>query len=182
MMFQSRLRQLGCTIAWGNHFLVRATMIYSILARPGKYKSEVSLHQSYHSSYIKNHILISYEPLTYSDFLTSHILFCYSGTFGQAVLWLSLPNRAIKKWENCRSLFHSFKNPMHAIYQKTPFDRFTYLEKFKITPSLHNFSIPTFTKLQIIYRVIKWCFNPLRPINTIHQELPFDDFVQLGIL
>ena len=46
-----RLRQLGCPIAQGNHFLVQATMINIIFARPGKYKSEVSLHQSYQSSY-----------------------------------------------------------------------------------------------------------------------------------
>ena len=41
---------------------------------------------------------------TYSDFLTINILFCYSGTFGQVVLCPSLPNRAIKNRENCRSL------------------------------------------------------------------------------
>ena len=46
-----RLRQLGCPIARGNHFLVLATMVYFILARQGKYKWKVSLHQSYHSSY-----------------------------------------------------------------------------------------------------------------------------------
>ena len=40
----------------------------------------------------------------YSDFLTLHILFYYSGTFGQAVLWPSLTERAIKKRENCRNL------------------------------------------------------------------------------
>ena len=48
---QPRLRQLGCPISRGNHFLVWATVIYIILARPGKFKSEVSLHQSYHLSY-----------------------------------------------------------------------------------------------------------------------------------
>ena len=46
-----RLRQLGCRIAQGNHFLIWATMINIIFARLGKYKSEVSLHQSYQSSY-----------------------------------------------------------------------------------------------------------------------------------
>ena len=50
-VFVIRLRQLGCPIARGNHFLVWATVIYIILARPGKFKSEVSLHQSYHLSY-----------------------------------------------------------------------------------------------------------------------------------
>ena len=45
-----RLRQLSCSIAQSNHFLVRATKIYIILAPPGKYKSTVSLQQSYHSS------------------------------------------------------------------------------------------------------------------------------------
>ena len=45
-----RLRQIGCPIARGNQFLVRATMIFIILAQLCKYKSEVSLHQSYHSS------------------------------------------------------------------------------------------------------------------------------------
>ena len=37
----------------------------------------------------------------------THELFCYSGTFGQAVLWASkpsLPDRAIKKRGNCCSL------------------------------------------------------------------------------
>ena len=44
--------------------------------------------------------------MTYNDFLTLHILvlFSYSGRFGQVVLWPSLPDRAIKKRENCRSL------------------------------------------------------------------------------
>ena len=62
--------------------------------------------QSYHSSCtnIQNHILISNKPSTYSDFLTLRILSCYSGMFGQAVLWPSFPNRAIKKRENCCSL------------------------------------------------------------------------------
>ena len=32
------------------------------------------------------------------------MLFCYSGMFGHAVLWPSLPNGAIKKRKNCRSL------------------------------------------------------------------------------
>ena len=44
----------------------------------GKYKSEVSLHQSYILSYKhQKSFLISYKPSTYSDFLTLHILFCY---------------------------------------------------------------------------------------------------------
>ena len=109
-----RLRQLGWPIARGNHFSVWATKIYFIPAQPGKYKPVVSV-QQYHSSYkhqksclspfsIKNHVLISYKPSTYSYFLTLHILFCYSSIFGQAVLWPSLPNRAIKNRENYRSL------------------------------------------------------------------------------
>ena len=93
-------------IAQGNHFLVRATMIYRRIAWPGNYKWEVSLHQSYHSSYKhKNCVLISYKPSTYSDFLTLHILFCYLGMFGQAVLWQSLPDQATKKRGSCRSLW-----------------------------------------------------------------------------
>ena len=46
-------------------------MIYIILARLGKYKLEVSLHLSYHSSYKHQksyYILNSYTPSTYSDF------------------------------------------------------------------------------------------------------------------
>ena len=72
-MFPARLRQLGCPIARGNHFLVRTTMIYIILAWLGKYKSEVikSLHQSYHSSYKPQKSYLNqlrYKPSTYSDF------------------------------------------------------------------------------------------------------------------
>ena len=33
------------------------------------------------------------------------MLFCYSGMSGQAVLWPSLPDRVIKKRENCHSTF-----------------------------------------------------------------------------
>ena len=47
----NKLQQLDCLIAQGNHLFVRATMSYITLAQPGKYKSEISLHQSYHSSY-----------------------------------------------------------------------------------------------------------------------------------
>ena len=108
-----RLRQLGCPIAQGNHFLVQATMIYIVFARPGKYKSEVSLLctnliNQVRPTNIKNHILIRYKTSAYNDFLTLHILFSYSGTFGQAVLWPSLPDWAIKKRENCRSLVFGF--------------------------------------------------------------------------
>ena len=48
-------------------------------------------------------ILASYKPSTYFNLLTQHI--CYLAKFGQAVLWPSLPDRATKKKENCRSLF-----------------------------------------------------------------------------
>ena len=47
------------------------------------------------------------QTIDYNDFLTLHMLFFYSGTFdfqGQAVLWPSLRDWAIKKRENCRSL------------------------------------------------------------------------------
>ena len=100
-----RLRQLGCPIPQGNHFLVRTTKIYFKLDWPGKYKSEVSFSNLItHVINIKNHILISYKPLRCSDYITLHMLFCYSGMFGQAVLWPSLPDRVIKKRENCHSL------------------------------------------------------------------------------
>ena len=68
------------------------------------------MHQSYHSGYrtSKIHVLICYKASTYSDFLTLCILFCYSGMYGQAVLWPSLPDRAIKKRENCLSLDWDF--------------------------------------------------------------------------
>ena len=46
-----RLRQLGCPFAQANNFLVRATLIYRSNTQPGKFKLEVSLHQSYHTSY-----------------------------------------------------------------------------------------------------------------------------------
>ena len=105
MKEETRLWQLGCPIAQGNHFLVQATMIYIILAWPGKYKSEVILSLKLQTS--KNHILISYKSLTYFDFLTLHHFFSYLGTFGQAVWWPSLLDRAIKKRENCRSLEES---------------------------------------------------------------------------
>ena len=56
-----RLRQLGCPIAQGNHFLVWATMIYRRIAELGKYKSEVSLTPilSLQLQIIKNHVLIT---------------------------------------------------------------------------------------------------------------------------
>ena len=78
-------------VARGNHFLVRATMIYIILAWTGKYKSEVSLHNLITQvTNLNNHILISYKPSTYSDFLTLHILCCYWGMFGQACFMAKL--------------------------------------------------------------------------------------------
>ena len=99
-----KLRQLGCPIAWGNHVLVRATIIYILLAWPGKCKAGVCSNLITQVTNIKNHVF-SYKPSTYSDFLTWHILFCYSGMFRQAVLWPKLPDQAIKKKENCHSLF-----------------------------------------------------------------------------
>ena len=65
---ETRLRQLGCPIARGNHFLVWATMIYRRTAQPGKFKLEVSLYQSYHTN-IKNHVLLNYKPSKYSDLI-----------------------------------------------------------------------------------------------------------------
>ena len=103
----TRLQQLGCPIAQGNHFLVWATMIYIIFARLGKYKLPACTNLINQVTNIKNHILVRYKPSTYNDFLTLHILFSYSGMFGQAVLWPSLPDRAIKKRENCHSLHMS---------------------------------------------------------------------------
>ena len=81
--------------------------IYIILAWPGKYKSEVSLHQAYklttQVTNIRNHVF--YKPSTCIFWLFNlDILFCYLGTFGQAVLWPSLPDWAIKKRGNCCSL------------------------------------------------------------------------------
>ena len=43
----------------------------------------------------RKHVLISCKLSKCFDFLTVDILFCFSGTFGQAVLWPSLPNWAI---------------------------------------------------------------------------------------
>ena len=54
----------------------------------------------------------------YNDFLTLHVLFSYSGTFGQAVLWPSLPDRAIKKRENCRSLVLRIKAAVSYLYSE----------------------------------------------------------------
>ena len=101
-----KLRQLGCLIARGNHLLLWATMICRRIARLGKFKLEVSLHQSYRTSYknIQNHVPVNYKPSTYSDSLTHAHIFCYSDMSGQAVLWPSLPDWATKKKENCRSL------------------------------------------------------------------------------
>ena len=46
---------------------------------------------------IKNHVLICYTQPTYSDFFNCTHVFCYLGMFGQAGLWLSLADRAVKK-------------------------------------------------------------------------------------
>ena len=89
------------------NFLVRATMIYKRIARSGKFKSIESLSDLITQvTSIKNYILISYKPSTYSNFLTFKHMFCNLGKFGKAVSWPSLPDRATKKKENCRSLGH----------------------------------------------------------------------------
>ena len=45
--------------------------------------------------------------MTYNDFLTLHMLFSYLGTFGQAVLWPSLPDRREKIVAACNKLFQT---------------------------------------------------------------------------
>ena len=40
----------------------------------------------------------------YNRVRVSTYMFYYLGKFGQAILWPSLPDRATKKKENCRSL------------------------------------------------------------------------------
>ena len=135
--FWPRLRQLGCLIALGNQFLVRATMIYIILAGLGKYKLEVSLYQSYHSSYKHQkscfNLIANHQHIL--TFLTLHILFCYSGMFGQAVLWSSLPNRTIQKRENCRSLVWPVDTTGHISAFKSETKRFN---TFQVCFSIPN--------------------------------------------
>ena len=100
---QFRLQQLGCPIAWGNHFLIWATTIYRRIAQPGKFKS-VSLHQSYHVRKLQTSKINMFWLFPLHIYRPS--MFCYSGKFGQAVIWLSLPNRATKKKGNSCSLVH----------------------------------------------------------------------------
>ena len=88
----TRVWQLGCPIALGNKFLVRATMIYRRVARPGKVQiiSKLTLILS-HMLQTSKIILISYKPSTYSNFLTWHM---YVLLFGQ--VWAN-SGRATKK-------------------------------------------------------------------------------------
>ena len=82
-----RLRQIGCPIAQGNHFLVQATMIYIIFAWRGKYKSEVNLTNLINQvKNIKNYILIRYKPSTYNDFLTLHIVFLFGHVWASGLM------------------------------------------------------------------------------------------------
>ena len=61
---------------------------------------------------IRNHVAFSYKPSTnstYSDFLTFHILFCYSGMFGQAATGPSLSDWVINRGGSFCLIANPFK-------------------------------------------------------------------------
>ena len=82
----------------------------------GKNKWKENLQPPYHSSY--KHQKSYYKPSIYANFLTLHILFCYVGTFGQAVLWPSFPNWVMKKEEIVSAWLSPLKGKVPIFYVK----------------------------------------------------------------
>ena len=95
------IRLLDCQ---GQSFLLRAIMTYRRIAQAGKFKSQVSLHQSYHTSYKHQKSCPEYLQTVNIFQLFNGTYMLFLGMFGQAVLWPSLPDRETKKKENCHSM------------------------------------------------------------------------------
>ena len=120
-----RLRQLGCLIARGKHFLVWATMIYRRIVWLGKFKLKVSLHQSYHTNNKKHQ---KWWPNWLQTIIQHKLIFLILHThillFGQVkanYLKPSLPDRATKKKSKLSQLDQMFLI-FRPLQEKFPWD------------------------------------------------------------